>query len=311
MKIKRQIYLVASAIIALSVCVSCAKEDPIESLNDGFANYFAPLAGATDPESVLRREFYDLNKCYLLFNDTLVSRQVGVDKDGMPLYFHETVDLSYDITSSTTTKYVFTYFANLDSKERAAKMIQDELLSKMSESQRPFSILLTDMITAHELHEGRWIESDRDFVKSTRCTAIAIKDITDKTDEELTELGKAVLNKFINSSLKSNMGKAILNPFFVFGEGQYDMYYDMEEDWGEYPEIEDVRELGFISGTIDNEEYYYIQFPSKERDLQDFANAVLTMTYEAFEAEHADYPFVLEKYNILKQVIKDLGYNIN
>lgn len=309
MKIKRQIYLIAMTIVALSVCVSCAKEEPLEPLNDGFANYFAPAAGATDPESVLRREFYAQTSCYLLFNDTLVTKQIGTDKDGNPLYFHETVDLSYGITSTMTTKYSFEYFSDIESKKRATKLIQEELLDKMAESQRPFSVLLTDVITAYEIYDSGWFEKDKDFVKNTRSTAIAIKDIADKTDEELVEFGAAILNKFVASSLKGNIDRPILKPFFSLSEGQYEKYYDLFEDW-DYPDIEDVRELGFLRGEIDWD-FGYMEFPAKTQDLDDFTEAVLTMTYEEFEAENEGYPFVLEKYNLLKQAIKDLGYIIN
>jgi len=49
---------------------ACTKEDALEptGAND---DYFTVPATATDPESVMRREFYEETGVHLLFNDTL------------------------------------------------------------------------------------------------------------------------------------------------------------------------------------------------------------------------------------------------
>lgn len=53
-------------------------------------NYFEVPEDAMDPESVLRRNFYEQEKIYLLFNDTLRHEQIGTDRYGNVVYFTET-----------------------------------------------------------------------------------------------------------------------------------------------------------------------------------------------------------------------------
>ena len=54
---------------------------------------------ATDPGSVLRREFRERNEIHLLFNDTLCHEQQGTNTEGIPIWYTEILDLSYSLTS--------------------------------------------------------------------------------------------------------------------------------------------------------------------------------------------------------------------
>ena len=77
---------------------ACTKEDALEptGAND---DYFTVPATATDPESVMRREFYEETGVHLLFNDTLRHEQRGTFEDGNPRWYTETIDLGYSMTS--------------------------------------------------------------------------------------------------------------------------------------------------------------------------------------------------------------------
>lgn len=62
-------------LLLYSLCLmgltACGSEDELTAIPDTMTDCFAPDPNATDAESVLRREFYQTEKCYLLFNDTL------------------------------------------------------------------------------------------------------------------------------------------------------------------------------------------------------------------------------------------------
>lgn len=61
---------------------ACTKEDALEptGAND---DYFTVPATATDPESVMRREFYEETGVHLLFNDTRATSSEARLKTGI------------------------------------------------------------------------------------------------------------------------------------------------------------------------------------------------------------------------------------
>ena len=95
---------------------ACTKEDALEptGAND---DYFTVPATATDPESVMRREFYEETGVHLLFNDTLRHEQRGTFEDGNPRWYTETVDLGYSMTSFDDAP-ALTYLQTKQEKEK-------------------------------------------------------------------------------------------------------------------------------------------------------------------------------------------------
>ena len=76
--------------------------------------------------------------------------------------------------------------------------------------------------------------------------------------------------------------------------------------------IYDLRELGFITGRFEYDEYdddYYMRCPSKEEDVASFLEVIFG-DEEIFLEENADYQLVIEKYNLLKSVITNLGFHL-
>ena len=71
----------------------CAKEDGLEP--SGIReDYFTVPEDATDPVSVLRRNFHERTGIHLLFNDTLRHEQQGTNPDGTPRWYTETIDFN-------------------------------------------------------------------------------------------------------------------------------------------------------------------------------------------------------------------------
>ncbi|MDE7074137.1 MAG: hypothetical protein K2O69_03685, partial [Odoribacter sp.] len=87
----KKIYI---ALLFLAGLSACTKEDDLTP-SGARDDYFTVSPDATDPESVLRREFYNSTGVHLLFNDTIRHEQDGTYADGTPYYVTETIDLGY------------------------------------------------------------------------------------------------------------------------------------------------------------------------------------------------------------------------
>ena len=66
--------------------------------------------------------------------------------------------------------------------------------------------------------------------------------------------------------------------------------------------------MGFLEGYI-SYGYAYAYFPLKHEELAAFINALFE-DEETFLGENEEYPFVIQKYNLLKEIVKDLGYRL-
>ena len=137
---------------------------------------FAPEDSDTSEEAQLRREFYSNNGFYILFNDTLRRKLIGLDSQGDPVYQIETVDPGWSLFGyDGTTKYEFVYFKTITEKQQRAEFVAG-LAKKMKGHNLtcPYSMLVVDTISV--------IKSDGsithpDFLNSLRCFIIAVPEL--------------------------------------------------------------------------------------------------------------------------------------
>lgn len=91
----------------LCVCLlsSCSEKEDVQPL-DLKDNYYEISEDASDPESLLRKEFEETLGIHLLFNDTLRKEYRGTDRYGNDVYFVQKVDFSYYLTSMSKQRYL-------------------------------------------------------------------------------------------------------------------------------------------------------------------------------------------------------------
>lgn len=294
--------------------VACRKEDSPTPTTD-WVNGFDALEGATDATSVLRREFLAETGCYLLFNDTIHKELVRYNEDGEAVYSIETVDLSYSISSAGRDKQSFIYLTGIDQQKEAVEFVKKRLLAPMSESIYPYSVLLADSIynTAFYFEYGSdetGYYGSRDFVRyysGERCLAISTGDIRDMDESEQKEVVKEIVSAMIVSKFSADENQ-LASFYAYFGRlygleyGYLDEYYEEYEGWNGN---EDIREFGFLSGTLEFNDYewsYLLTTPSKAQDLIDYLDALFG-DEEFFLEENAEFPIVLQKYAILKEKV--------
>ena len=300
------------------VSMACRKEDPLKPSD--WVDYFDVPEGASDEESVLRRQFKAETGCYLLFNDTLRKELIRYDQNGESVYAVETVDLSYSIASAGRDKQSFRYLNSLDRKKEAVAFIKNNLLTLMPQNNYPYSVLLVDSIynTSFSYEQGEedsgiyLSEEYVRYISGNRCLALSAGDIGGMTDIERKEVIIAILQGMITNRFAADARWSEI--FYVYYTGLYglddaDLYYDYWEEaegWNYNP---DVREFGFLSGSIEYEEY--LTSPTRAKDLEDYLKVLLAGNEEEFLEENAEFPIVLNKYRILKEIIASIGFDLS
>ena len=291
--------------IALLV-LACAKEDALEP-SGAQEDYFTVPGDATDPVSVLRREFHERTGVHLLFNDTLRHEQQGTNPDGSPYWFTETVDLKYFIVNSGLYDYSYEYLTDLDEMKTASQAAETYILPRLGEGTRPYSILLLRGIT----QDDGYGEEDVDYVNGLRCLALNLSGMDAMSQEEIEYYVTDLLYTMVYDEIDGlDYEDPTLDPFYAYCEDYYGNYYDEVTLPGEMdPEnltIEDMYTLGFL----EEPDYYWGNFPYDNSDWKAYLNEIFYTDEAEFREMFADYPVVIAKYDILKGIVVDMGYNI-
>ena len=283
---------------------TCGEEDILTAEEDDRSSYFMPSPDATDEESVLRRNFYEEEHSYLLFNDTLRHEPLGIDFNGNMQYFTEVLDLSYNVgaTSTPTVQYSYTYLSTLTEKQAAVDFMKAHVLNHLNESLRPYSWFLVREISSVSTMDGTL--SHPVSISGDRAIAVAIGDIQSSDDMEQDSLGNAVLGSALSGIIASR--EDALSPFYAICDGLYGQYFDT--DYVEEHNLETLRNNGFIRAAISYGWEIMGAYPNQSQDLNDYVNLLFTTTEEEINETYASYPLVLQKCAILRQLISDIGY---
>lgn len=257
--------------------------------SDTNVNYFKVPDNAMDEESVLRRNFFQNNNSYLLFNDTLRHEHIGKDAKGNDLFFCETVDLSYSLTNLSGTKYVFDYISTLEEKKAVTAFTEEHVFPNMNNSMRPYSILLVDKISLYS--QGNIFDLTN-AVSGTRCTAIAMHNFLEMTQEERQSLRNNLFHAILVKKL-NELDQNLMTPF----------YSDVTSYYGNTIN-KDAKTLGFLGS--ESKTYY-----SQKKDLDTYIDEVLTLSETEFMAKYASYSIIKKRYQILRPIIENVGFTFD
>ena len=98
-----------------------------------------------------------------------------------------------------------------------------------------------------------------------------------------------------------------LREFYAPGKNYYGQYF-MD---GEFESEEEfVMTTGILAYYYDEYDYY-LEVYGMQSDLDKYLTAILERSEEEFETEYDGYDLVIKKYNILKQLLIDGGFNLN
>lgn len=304
--------LISLAAVVLSACGS----DDIEPGPREADRWLHPY-GASASDQELQTKFYNNNGIYLLFNDTLFKNQLSAYPDGSPFYDMETVNLTYYMTGlsmSDNEKFAYDYLTTDAEKQKATAFVQDKLLPHLSGNLLPFSMLLVNKINlwSRQYASYPFTLSSPIVYAGYRCTAISVDGVSDMDDAAQTAYCNQILQAVVNSKLAS-LPEDTFDEFYSFCSAYYSTYA-MNDDavafFAENPTPMDI-------GLLDNGVSYFRWSPegslimyniaAKNYDLEDYTTAVFTTSEADFADRYGQYPIVMTKFRLLKQIYESLG----
>ena len=281
--------LIFLSIVCLLGVGACSEEDALIAEYDNRYSNYLPNESATDEISMLRRQFYEQEKSYLLFTDTIQYKPLGVDRYGTMQYFVETIDIEYNVGSSSSSVYTYSYeyLTSVEEKKAAAAFMKEFLLSHLSSTLRPYSWFVTKNITQSNFMG----DSNPEIVTGERCFAIAVGDgIAEYTDAEKEALGMKILQSAVGVILSKKESE--MEPFFAVCDGSYEQYFD--SDYTEEGNMESLLQAGFLcKGLFWNVYEAFGLYPNKSRDLNSYTSLLLGTPEEEVIVKYSNYPLVM------------------
>lgn len=273
--------------MSATVLTSCS-DDEDTSPSNAEVNAFAPAAADNSATAQLQREFYNETGVYLLFNDTLTA--VNGQQP-------ELLDLGWTISGSYGYSYTYKYITDIDAQRTAADVLKRTLLKRLGKS-KPFSVLIVDDI-AYESY-GRLRHSTN--VLGVRCYAFNLDEGAelDDIDGYFSDMFLAIVKNVLDRNSEK------LDPFYAFSEEYYGE--DLETFGWESLTEQETWDLGFFE--YNESSYGGNYFPYKSGDLQDWIEAVTTMSRAEFEAAYGSSATMMNKYETLVGIIESLGIEL-
>ena len=303
---KINIYILV--ILSIIIVASCSKEEkPLEPSNADKDWY--KLEDSTDPVGALQYDIYEKYGLSVFVKDTIGSRNDGVGYDGKPIIYYEVLDPDYVLGAY---KDVCRYTLIEDEAEQIAALnfVKDYIMPKLDKRAYPRSFLLAEVLDI-----SRTTESYRHEEPSYRGMMVSMiggmTDILTATEEEKNDLAAYVFSEEWTTYLLGVHGHT-MESFFAVSSSLYTegpVYERTAEEGSKYSQLPyeklgDYGFLGYFHEERNSEDDY--KTPSKKMDLQDFMYAYAKNTKEEFMAKYEDYEFIVQKYNILDNLINEL-----
>lgn len=295
---KRKFYILPFILVTIAAMLaSCAKEDDPQFDFVDPQDGFLPADTATDDISVLRREFYQENGSFLLFNDTLSHQFIGKDLNGEDRYKTELLDIKYEVgqTNVVTYKPSYSYLDTPEKCHQAVDYLKAFILPHLSSKLMPFSWFLANTIY-DKTSMGNAVRPYA--VSGQRSIALACGQLASlKTDAQKKQLANRQLLIIVQNLANNNA------PTFSDFRAVSASYYGTNLYVPEGQTAQDyVRGLGFLNSTSTS------SFPSQSADLNAYATLIISYTDEQIERMYGNYPLIISKAKMFRADLESLGY---
>ena len=288
-------YLIYFTAICLFLA-SCKKEDkPKQSpdVQDPFARVDNP-SNAADHQIYL---FYKQSGIPVLYSDT-VSKS--------PL---TTLNLGYHLTtidSMVTAKYLYSQ----DDILAGLNFVKNQIVPYLSSSLKPYSILLTDSVYTFEPDpsgSGALLKVPLSAYLGFNTLAISyVPAIKNMDPDQLKIYRKDILKTILTEKINEN--PALMIQFYAvssayYGKTAYGSTYSPY-----YILYEPKPVYGLLVDGTEGPNYYDVR--GQAEDLSDYLDNVLILSPADFTTTYQSYPLVIQKYNLLLDVFKTIGFTI-
>ena len=297
----RKIQILLAACMAVMLMTACGEED--ETLGTEYQDptvNFIPDPSATDATSVLRREFKEKYGSYLLFTDTLQHYQIGIDVNGDPKFFTEMLNILYSVGQSlplTDKKQKYTYFTDIEEQRKVVDYMDQYILNHITGKLRPFSWFLAKTIEVR----NNLGDITRPFAAcGQRTIVVSLGQALRLSDAGKKTLATRILNTIIGQLSQNN--SSYFTEFFAISGALYSRSMSVPEGT---TRDKYLMENGFITAGSSLPDFY---FPSQKDDLQAYSLIAISYTDERIERTYGQYPLVMKKIQMVKDVLSQLGY---
>ena len=306
-------------ILACFLAVGCSDENELKpSLAD--RDWFV-IEDSEDPIGHERFLLYEKYGIPVFVNDTIGVEERGVDYYGNPVMYYCTLDINYTVGAPVTDNGLQSRkYSLLESSEDQLAgifFLDNYLIPALPENMYFNSILLLDSL--YERRMSVWAVERKDINVYQGALTLAIgqvKSIAKMTPEEQNKHKGLILATLALKQLDEEQ----LSDFYMVS-------YDPVKKFSYYQQMVTPSPSAAMSsakcevyGFLDYDSRYYAMNEGKDpsqwiyytltraNDLEDFVLAYFQYSEKEFKELYADYPLVLEKYEIIKTLMTDFGY---
>jgi len=306
-------------ILACFLAVGCSDENELKpSLAD--RDWFV-IEDSEDPIGHERFLLYEKYGIPVFVNDTIGVEERSVDYYGNPVMYYCTLDINYTVGAPVTDNGLQSRkYSLLESSEDQLAgifFLDNYLIPALPENMYFNSILLLDSL--YEMRMTGWAVERKDINVYQGALTLAIgqvKSIAKMTPEEQNKHKGLILATLALKQLDEEQ----LSDFYMVS-------YDPVKKFSYYQQMVTPSPSAAMSsakcevyGFLDYDSRYYAMNEGKDpsqwiyytltraNDLEDFVLAYFQYSEKEFKELYADYPLVLEKYEIIKTLMTDFGY---
>ena len=305
----------------------CSKENDLTPSPAG-KNWFRLEDDSADRVQHAAYEVYTEWGIPVFCHDTIGSEERGTDHDGNIIVFHKVLDLNYNMNNPANLNSVTNKKRILirDETDRLAgiKFVDEVFLPEVPDGFYIQSILLLDSLYEQEREGG-----EKKMLKMHQgMETLAVADIpliADMSVEEQVERAGEIITYMTLNFLAKNPSDRLTD----FKRVSYDpttqrSFYEMSVRAPYYPgdlsclEPAHWETYGFLD--FDRSKYHYIDgseigswyytLGGEDADVEDFVMAAVSYRENDFKAEYADYPKVLEKFAIIREILGEIGFKL-
>lgn len=299
----KKISIFLLALSALAIIPSCSDDENLTPTNADI-NGFAPAADDNSTTAQIRNDFFKATGAYLLFTDTLVSKS----SNGKPELF----DATYSITGSASVStdlsnydYKYVYITNHEKQRMAAATIREYLVSKLGK-QLPFSFFLVDdAYYQYTTWSGSIRTTHLPMLIAPRGYVISTQD--GLLYQNPDSLVSTLLSDIVIDKIKK-ADDAVTAQFYAYSKDYYGA--DFSDFNLNLDDFEDNPTLIWNYGMFTYGNYWGGYFYNQNNDTNSWVKAVLAQDRETFAKTYGSSATMMAKYDALKKVISDMGFNI-
>jgi len=287
---KYSIQLLLAMLIVASACKKEAKLTALPGVND-------PFIRTDNPNSIVDHTIYQIyenTQVPILYTDTVQKKPLTI------------IDINYHLTGTNTLMAV-RYLKNQADLLTGINFVKNNIIPALGGPLKPYSVLIVDSLiqdTAGFTAATGYNYTTLNAYQDLNTLIIAnITKIKSMDTAAFTAYKTDIYTTILSVSLNNNPNT--LASFYAVSTAYYNNFINTQGGYS--TPLPPPEQFGIVSvGGEDLYGGYYIQ--GEDYDLSTFLNKYLTLSQQDFAQQYAAYPLMLEKYQILQQILTTLGF---